>query len=115
MKTLSVALTLLLAATAGTLLYARDDKPGPAGANSTETFHDLNLTDEQEAKIADIRKECRPKVQEAAKELSGLVKEEMEKVRAVLTPEQREKLQAMRDLRKEHRAAGLAQTVAHLE
>jgi hypothetical protein len=74
MKTLSVALTLVPAATAGTLLHARYNQPGPAGANSTETFHDLNLTDEQEAKITDIRKEYRPKIYEAGNKLRADVR-----------------------------------------
>jgi Spy/CpxP family protein refolding chaperone len=117
MKTLSVALTLVLAGTAGALLYARDAKQDNSSDTlaSTETLHDLNLTDEQEAKIAEVRKECRPKVAEAEKDLGSFVKDEVEKVRSVLTPEQREKLQALKELRKEHRGACLAQRLAHLE
>jgi Spy/CpxP family protein refolding chaperone len=114
MKTLCLALTVVLAVTAGSRLYARNananERQGPVA-----TFHDLNLTDEQHEKIAEIRKENGPKVQEAAKELSGIVKEEMEKVHAVLTPDQREKVQAMKELRREHRAEGLAEAVAHFE
>ena len=79
-----------------------------------ERIQDLNLTDDQEAKIADIRKECRPKIQEAAKELAAAVKEEVEKVRAVLTQEQKEKLQALKEERRERRAEGLAERIAHL-
>jgi Spy/CpxP family protein refolding chaperone len=78
-------------------------------------IQDLNLTDEQEAKIAEIRKECRPKVEEAMKELAPLVKEEVEKIREVLTPEQKEKLQALRDERKEHRFEGLVGAIGHLK
>ena len=44
------------------------EKPGEALA---ARIQDLNLTDEQEAKIAEIRKECRPEVQKAAKELAS--------------------------------------------
>jgi Spy/CpxP family protein refolding chaperone len=88
-----------------------DQKPGGGLA---ARIQDLNLTDQQEAKIADIRKECRPKVQEASKELNTLVKEEMEKVRGVLTPEQRKKLEEAKEERKEHRAEGLAERIAHL-
>jgi Spy/CpxP family protein refolding chaperone len=87
------------------------DKPGGVlGAR----LQDLNLTDEQETKIADIRKGYKPKVQEAGKELADVVKEEVEKVRAVLTSEQLEKLKAAKEERKEHRAEGLAERVAHL-
>jgi Spy/CpxP family protein refolding chaperone len=114
MKTLCVALTVVLAVTAGSRLYARDTNANES-QGPTATFHDLNLTEEQDNKIADIRKECSPKVQDAARELSGIVRDEMEKVRAVLTPEQREKVQAMRDIRKEHRAEGLCEKVAHFE
>jgi Spy/CpxP family protein refolding chaperone len=114
MRTLSFALAILLATTAGGRLFARDTKGTDSGANG-ETIVDLNLTDEQEAKIAEIRKESRPKVEEAAKELSGLVKEEVEKVRGILTPEQRQKVQAMRDIHRENRAAGVAQKIAHLD
>jgi Spy/CpxP family protein refolding chaperone len=74
---------------------------------------DLTLTDEQEAKIADIRKEYRPKVQEAGKELAAVAKEEVEKVRGVLTPEQRTKLEAAKEERQERRAEGLAERIAH--
>jgi Spy/CpxP family protein refolding chaperone len=79
-----------------------------------ERMQDLNLTDEQEAKIADIRKEYRPKVQGEGKELAAVVKEEVEKVQAVLTPEQRTKLAAAKEERQERRAEGLAERVAHL-
>jgi Spy/CpxP family protein refolding chaperone len=118
MRTLSAVLTLALAMAVGPNLWADEkanqDREGTAIV-VVERIHDLNLTDEQEAKIADIRKECRPKVQEAAKELAGLVKEEEGKVRGVLTPEQREKVQALRELHKEHRFDSLAARVAHLE
>jgi Spy/CpxP family protein refolding chaperone len=87
------------------------EKAGVLGAR----LQDLNLTDEQEAKIADIRKESRPKVQEAAKDLKAVVKEEVEKARAVLTPEQLKKLEAAKEERQERRAEGLAERVAHLQ
>jgi Spy/CpxP family protein refolding chaperone len=50
---------------------------------------DLNLTDEQEAKIVDIIKDFRTKNADALKELTSTAKEEMEKVSAVLTPRKR--------------------------
>jgi Spy/CpxP family protein refolding chaperone len=85
-----------------------------AGGALAERIQDLNLTDEQEAKIADIRKEYRPKVQAEAKELAAIVKEEVEKVQAVLTPEQKTKLAAAKEERQERRAEGLAERIAHL-
>ena len=47
-------------------------------------------------------------------ELAAVVKEEVEKVRGVLTPEQRTKLAAAKEEREEHRAEGLAERIAHL-
>lgn len=80
-----------------------------------ERVQDLQLTEQQESQISDIRKECRPKVQEAAKELRDAIREEVTKIGAVLTPEQKEKLKNLREERKERRAAGLAERIAHLE
>ena len=57
------------------------EKPGGVlGAR----VQDLNLTDDQKAKIADIRKEYRPKVQEAGNKLRATVKEEVEAILAVI-------------------------------
>lgn len=80
-----------------------------------ERIQDLNLTDAQETQIASIRKEFRPKVEAAAKELAAVVKDEVEKARAVLTPEQQTKLQALKEERKERRIGGLAARLAHLQ
>jgi Spy/CpxP family protein refolding chaperone len=80
-----------------------------------ERLQDLKLTDEQEAKIAQILKDCQPKVQEAAKELKAVVREELEKIDALLSPEQKEKIRAHRQERKEHRAEHLVERMAHLE
>jgi Spy/CpxP family protein refolding chaperone len=114
MRTLSAVVSLSVAIWVFAACEARADR-NDASEEAMVTVQDLNLTDEQESKIADIRKECHPKVEAAAKELGGIVKEEVEKVRAVLTPEQREKLQALREERKEHRMEGLAATLAHLK
>ncbi len=86
-----------------------------AGEVLVMKIQELKLTDAQEAKIADIRKEFRPKVQEAAKELKTAAKEEVSKIQAVLTSEQKEKLQAMKQQRKEQREDGLAERLAHLK
>jgi len=80
----------------------------------TESMADLDLTDEQETKIADVRKEYRPQIQEAAKELVSVVKEEVEDIRDVLTPEQKEKVKELREERKGRRIEGLAARLAHL-
>jgi len=95
---------------------AAEDKADQQAAGGLDArIQDLNLTDEQEAKIADIRKEGKPKVQEAAKDLANVVKEEVDKVRAVLTDEQRTKLAALKEERRERRAERLAERIAHLE
>jgi Spy/CpxP family protein refolding chaperone len=95
----------------GKLLAQREDR-----GRLSERTQDLNLTDEQEAKIADIRKEYGPKVQEAAKDLATVVKEEVEKAHAVLTPEQKTKVEAFKEERRERRERreGLAERIAHL-
>jgi Spy/CpxP family protein refolding chaperone len=113
MAVVALAVGMLVFATLPTAAEEKADQK--ATGVLAEQIQDLNLTDEQEAKIADIRKEFAPKVQEAGKALVGVVKEEVEKVRAVLTPEQIEALEAAKEERKEHRAEGLAQKIAHLE
>jgi Spy/CpxP family protein refolding chaperone len=113
-------LMAVVALTVGIWIYAiptataqeKADETGTVGL--AERIQDLNLTDEQEAKIGAIRNEYRPKVQEVAKDLAGMVKEEVEKVRAVLTPEQKTKLEAAREERQEQRGEGLAGRIAHL-
>lgn len=116
MRTLMVVVALAVGMWLfATLPAAADGKAEPKAAGSlAERIQDLNLTDEQESKIADIRKEYRPKVQEAGKELATVVKEEVEKVRAVLTPEQKAKLEAAKEERKEHREDCLAHQIANL-
>src|SRR5262249_28497656 len=74
-----------------------------------------NLTDEQEAKIADIMKDFRTKNADAVKELTSTVKEELEKVSAVLTPEQKTKLESLKEERKQAREECLAHRIAHLK
>lgn len=66
----------------------------------------LNLTDDQKAKIAEIRKDYAPKLQEAGKDVQALRKEVHEKVLACLTPEQQEQLKKQRELRREHKPEG---------
>jgi Spy/CpxP family protein refolding chaperone len=106
-----VALAAVMLLYGASSAAAGEEKPGGV----IERIQDLNLTDEQEAKIADIRKEYKPKVQEAAKELSAVVKEEEEKARAVLTPVQQTKLAAEREERQELRAERMAERIVHLE
>ena len=53
-------------------------------AHRITNLRDLNLTDEQKTKLADIRKESRPKIQQAGNELRAAIREEMEKILAVI-------------------------------
>ena len=116
MKALMAVATLVLGlAVYAPLPAAAEEKRAEKGASLAERLQDLNVTDEQEAKIADTRKEFQPKIQEAGKKLAGIVKEEVEKVRDVLTAEQKEKLQALKEEREERGLEGLAERIAHLK
>src|SRR5262249_46008956 len=53
-------------------------------AHRIANFKELNLTDEQKTRIADIRKEYRPRVHEAGNKLRAAVREEVEMIVAVL-------------------------------
>jgi Spy/CpxP family protein refolding chaperone len=79
------------------------------------SIQDIDLSDEQEAKIAAIRKEYQPKIEESAKELKTLVKEEVDGIRNVFTPEQRPKIQAIIEERKDFREESLAHKIAGLK
>jgi len=109
-----VVVVALLPKTAAAYQQTSENKEG-ASEVMVEGMVDLSLTDDQETKLADLRKEFRPKIQEAAKELAGLVKDELDKVREVLTPEQREKVKALVEERQEKRAERMAERIAHLK
>jgi Spy/CpxP family protein refolding chaperone len=116
MRTLGALLALALAVAVWAPPCATDAKEEKkaAAAGLFERVQDLNLTDEQESKIADLRNDYRPKLQQARKELVGLAKEEVEKIRAVLTEEQQAKLKTLKEERKDHREFCLAHRVANL-
>ena len=114
MRTLMAVVALAVGVSVYAALPAAAEEKAKAGSELAARMQDLNLTNEQEAKIEDIRKEYKPKVQEAGKELAAVVKEEVEKVRGVLTQEQRTKLEATKEERQERRAEGLAERMAHL-
>jgi len=115
MRPLSAVLTLVVTIFVCPRLCVAQEAGQRAAEGLAERIQDLNLTDQQETKIEDIQKECRPKVEEAAKEVVGLVKEEVDKIREVLTPEQKTKLESLKEERKEQRAEGLASRIAHLK
>jgi Spy/CpxP family protein refolding chaperone len=112
MRILSTVLAVATMLALGARLAAEEPK---AEGRLFEALQDLNLTDEQEAKIADIMKEHRPKNVEALKELGSVVKEEMEKANAVLTPEQQATLAKLKEERKDSREDCLAHRIAHLK
>ena len=110
MRTVNPVLTLLVAMWATVPLAAQEVR-----AILVERIQELNLTDEQEAKIAEIQQAGRPKVDAAAKELAAVAKEEADKAMAVLTPQQKEKLAASKEDRKELRAEGVSERLARLQ
>jgi len=118
MRTVKAVSLLAGALLACSALYADDkakaDQQG-VGGGLIARIQDLDLTDQQEAKIADIRQGYQPKVHEAAKDLATLEKEEVEKARGVLTDEQKTKLAAQKEERPERRAERLAERIVHLE
>ncbi len=81
---------------------------------SVERIRDLNLTDAQEAAIAGIREEYAPRIEEAVANLESVVKDEVNQAKAVLTPEQRVKVMAMKDEFKIWRFESAAERLAHL-
>jgi Spy/CpxP family protein refolding chaperone len=116
MRILVAAVTLVVSAMVFPGLWGVAEGGGKGvGVIIVERIQDLNLTDQQEAKIAEIRKDCQTKIREAGKDLAAMVKQEEEKIRAVLTAEQKEKIQAFKEERKEHRMEGLAARIAHLK
>jgi Spy/CpxP family protein refolding chaperone len=74
-----------------------------AGKNRREVLQALNLSDEQ-----------RQKVQAVGKDVATLVREEMEKIRDVLSGEQKEKLQDLREERQERVRDRRAHRIANL-
>jgi len=110
MKVVSPVLALFVAMVANATLAAQEVR-----AVLVERIQELNLTDEQEAKIAEIQKASRPKVEAAAKALAAVAKEEADKALAVLTPEQKEKVAAAKEERKELRSEGVCEKMARLQ
>jgi Spy/CpxP family protein refolding chaperone len=115
MRILTGVLAVAVAVAVCTAPRAADAKAEGKVVLLIERVQDLNLTDGQETKIADIRKEYKPKVQKAAKELAAFVKEEVGKIRDVLTDEQKEMLKTMKKERKGLRLKCLAHRLANLK
>jgi len=84
------------------------------GRTCIERIRDIDLTEAQEATIAGIQDEYAPKVEEAVTALKSVIDEELDKLRAVLTPEQLVKTENMKEERKTRRLEGLTARIAHL-
>ena len=70
-----------------TLRAERKDRMIERLADRIVNFKELNLSDEQLAKIEEIRKEYQPKVQQAAAQMRSSVREELAAILAVMKPE----------------------------
>jgi Spy/CpxP family protein refolding chaperone len=79
------------------------------------TIKDIELTDEQEARIAAIRKEYGTKIKDEAEQLKKLATEELDKIRNTFTPEQRTKVREFIAEQKEFKVESLAHALANLE
>jgi Spy/CpxP family protein refolding chaperone len=93
----------------------QEQSPDNQAKTLVVSIQDIQLTDDQEAKIDAIRKEYRPQNEENAKELKSLVKEEVDQVQNVLTPEQKPKIRAILEERRDFKEESLAQRIAGLK
>jgi Spy/CpxP family protein refolding chaperone len=118
MKALSAVLTMALTMLVCTGLFvaraAQQERRQAARQALAERLQDLNVTDEQETKIAEIRKECRPKIQEAGRALADAVMGEVEEIRNVLNPGQKRSMQVLREELSSRRGDSLSERMAHL-
>jgi Spy/CpxP family protein refolding chaperone len=113
MRIFITAMTLIGATWICAALHA-DTQGQVKGVVMLEVIQDLHLTDEQEAKIADIHKAFQPRIQQAAKEIAALGKEVHERIQGVLTSDQLVKLEEFKEERKEIRGERLSERIAHL-
>src|SRR5262245_2882200 len=119
MRTTQAVIAFAMMLVGATIGLAQQVRERPlAGAARAKVLvvavQDIDLTDDQEAKIDAIRKEYRSKNEENAKELKNLAREEVEQIQNVLTPEQRSKVKEMVEERREFKAQCLAHKLAAL-
>jgi Spy/CpxP family protein refolding chaperone len=110
-------LALVVLTSVGVTLRAEDEpKKDRKGVRErlAERIQDLTLTEEQETKIAKIRKEYGPKISKSGKDIAALVKEEVGKIRDALTEKQKEKLATLKALPRALKEEGLAGGLARL-
>jgi Spy/CpxP family protein refolding chaperone len=82
---------------------ARGPMGGPMGRDGG-MLRGLNLTEDQQAKVKQIREEYGPKLRDAQGGAMSLRKEMHDKIMAILTPEQKEQFQKQIDQRRGQRA-----------
>ncbi len=111
---LTTALTMLVCAGLFVARAAQQERRQGVREALAERIQDLNVTDEQETKIAEIRKECRPKIQETGRALADAVLGEVEEIRAVLNPGQKRSIQVLREELSARRSDSLSERMAHL-
>ncbi len=99
MRVVSAVLALAMSLTIIGGVLADEGKKGPEGKHPQgpmwgpmDMFKDLNLTDEQKAKVEALKTEYGPKFKEQWTKMGDLHKEMKGKVDAILTPEQKEQL-----------------------
>src|SRR5262245_36892246 len=112
---ITMVLAMLVCATVGVAQVVTERPAVGQVRMLVVSLQDIDLTDEQEAQIAAIRKEYRSKIEENSKELKTLAKEEVDQIRNVLSPEQKAKSQAIIAERKEFKEESLAHTLASLK
>jgi Spy/CpxP family protein refolding chaperone len=115
MRTLIMVVTGAILASLPGKLAAEERADQKATKGLAAQIQDLFLSDGQEAKIADIQKEYRPRVQAAGKELVDVIGEELEKVYSVLTLAQKTDIQAFNVERRTRRAERRAERLVQLE
>jgi Spy/CpxP family protein refolding chaperone len=122
-----IALTTAAALTLAGLVYLQAEEPGKHGPHHDgpggphhmmmenpfeHLSKDLNLTDDQKAKVQPIIDQARPQIaaihKEAMEKLQAVMENAGNQIRPLLTPEQQTKLDAMKkaheDMRKAHEA-----------
>ena len=121
MKTKLIALSGALVLSLGALTFVNaEDQPGPGKHRFREhrmgphmifnhLTEDLNLTADQKAKVQPILDQARPQIQaihdEAMQKTKAIMDNTMTQIRPLLTPEQQQKLDALKKAHEDMRAA----------
>lgn len=105
MKALSRVLALIASMLiAGNLLAADGEKPQHgkrqqrATGDGMQWLDSLKLTDEQKAKVEEVKKEFAPKMEEASKKMQGILSEDQKKARDEAMKEARDAGKTGRDV-----------------